>query len=319
MTGREQAGVPRISGLGAYRPSRVVSNDELALTLSTSDEWIRRRTGIATRRIAAAGETVVAMGAAAASKAVADAGVDPAEVDLVILTTCTMPSSVPGGAAAIAAGIGAGRAGAYDVNAACAGFCYGLSQAADAVRAGSARTIVVVASELMSAIVDWTDRSSAILFGDGAGAAVVTADGGERHLIGPVVYGADGNLADLIDMPAGGKLQLDGPAVFRWATTALGPVVADIAAKAGVSPDEIDAFVPHQANGRIIDALARELGLTNAVVAHDVEASANTSSASIPLAIDRLRETGQVNSGDLALLIGFGAGVTWAGQVVSIP
>jgi 3-oxoacyl-[acyl-carrier-protein] synthase-3 len=306
-----------IVGLGAHRPARVVTNEELARTLDTDDKWIGRRTGIGARRIAGDGETVVEMATQAARKAVAAAGRDPGEVDLVVLATCSAASSIPSGAASVATRLGAHGAGAFDLNAACAGFCYGLSVAADAVRSGSARCVVVAGSERMSDTVDWSDRASAILFGDGAGAAVVSgtpADG-----VGPVVWGSDGSSAALIEQPPGGTLRMDGQAVYRWAVGSLAEVARAACTRAGIAPEELDGFVPHQANGRIIDALATELGLTGVPVAHDVAGSGNTSSASIPLALSAMRERGELHAADRVLLLGFGAGLTWAGQVVTVP
>lgn len=308
---------PRVLAIGEYRPSRSVPNSELPEVLDTNDEWIRERTGISARRLAGADETVVSMAAAAAAKALATSGVDPADVDLVILASCSMPTQVPGGAARVAYLTGATKAGAFDVNAACAGFCYGLSLAADAVRAGSARHVVVVGAEKLSDWTDWQDRRTAILFADGAGAAVV--GGAAKPGIGPVVWGSDGRLAELIDIPVGGKLQMDGQAVFRWATTALAAVAREACAKAGIPTEALAAVVPHQANLRIITSLARQIGAANAVVADDIVESGNTSSASIPLALSRLIADGRVRSGDPALLLGFGAGLTWAGQVIEVP
>lgn len=308
----------RLLAVADHRPERRLGNDELATTLDTSDAWIRQRTGIAARRIAAPGETVPAMAAAAAAKALAGAGVDPADVDLVILATCTMPTPLPGGAPEVAHAIGATHAGAYDVNGACAGFCYALGAAADAVRAGSARHVVVAAAERLSDWVDWTDRGSAILFGDGAGAVVVGPAPGDEPGIFPTVWGSDGALAELITIPPGGHMTLQGPAVYRWAIGALGDVARQVCAAAGVDPAELAAVVPHQANLRIIDALAQQLA-GGAVVADDIVEMGNTSAASIPLALARLVERGQVPAGGLALLLGFGAGLTWAGQLVRVP
>jgi 3-oxoacyl-[acyl-carrier-protein] synthase-3 len=307
----------RILGIGEHRPARLVTNDDLARTLDTDDAWIRQRTGIATRHLAATDESVIAMAATAGTKALADAGVDPAKVGLVVLATCSLPQQVPGGAAQVAQTIGARAAGAYDLNAACAGFNYALAAASDAVRLGSAEYAVVAAAERLSDLVDWTDRSSAILFADGAGAVVV----GPSTLpgIGPVVAGSDGSAAHLIDMTAAGRLRLDGPAVFRWATTSLGDVARDICAAAGVRPDELAAVVPHQANLRIINAIAKQLGAEQAVIADDIVDAGNTSSASIPLALARLRHEGKVAAGDLALTLAFGAGLTWAGCIVTVP
>jgi 3-oxoacyl-[acyl-carrier-protein] synthase-3 len=306
----------RITAWAEHRPDHVVPNDDLPAVLDTNDRWIRERTGIAARRIAAPDDTVVSMASAAGAKAVAAAGVDPADVDLLVLASCTQPTQIPGGAALVARELGALRAGAFDVNAACAGFCYALACAADAVRAGSARTVVVAAAEKLSDVVDWTDRRSAILFGDGAGAVVVQA--ADDDGIGPVVWGSDGSLAHLIAAPPGGKLGLDGPAVFRWATTTLADVARAACDRARVSPDELDLVVPHQANQRIVDAVARRLGATRATVADDIVDTGNTSAASIPLAVARMRADGRAQPGDRALLLGFGAGLTWAGQVVQI-
>ena len=307
----------RILAFGEHRPARIVTNGDLPSGLDVDDAWIRERTGIRARRLADADETVVTMAADAAAKAIAMAGVDPLDVDLVVLASCSMPTQIPGGSAQVAHALGARRAGAFDLNAACAGFCYGLSVAADAVRAGSARILVVVGSEKLSDWTDWTDRRSAILFGDGAGAAVVGAS--FEPAMGPVVWGSDGSLADLIGVPVGGKLGLDGPAVFRWATTALGAVARQACAAAGVAPADLALVVPHQANLRIVTAIARQLGATSATVADDIVDTGNTSAASIPLALARMSADGRARSGDRALLLGFGAGLTWAGQVIAIP
>jgi 3-oxoacyl-[acyl-carrier-protein] synthase III len=307
----------RILGLGEQRPVRIMTNDELPPDLDTNDEWIQQRTGIASRGIAGDDETVVSMASEAARKAVADAGVDPARVGLVILATCSLPQPIPGGAAQIATALGATRAGAYDLNAACAGFCYGLAAASDAVRLGTVDYAVVIGAEKITHWLDWSDRSSAILFGDGAGAVVVGA--ATTPGIGPVVFGSDGSASGLIDMTPDNHLRLDGPAVFRWATTSLGDVAMAICDAAGVKPAELAAVIPHQANLRIINALARQIGATNAVVARDVVDAGNTSAASVPLALARLRREGQVTTGDLALTLAFGSGLTWAGSIVTVP
>jgi 3-oxoacyl-[acyl-carrier-protein] synthase-3 len=294
-----------------------MTNDELPAVLDTDDTWIRQRTGIARRHLAGDGETVVAMAAAAATKALADAGVDPGRVGQVVLATCSMPGQVPGGAAQVAEAIGSRGAGAYDVNAACAGFCYGLGAASNAIRTGAADYVVVAAAERLSDLVDWTDRSSAILFGDGAGAVVVGPS--EQPGIGPLACGSDGSAAGLIGQTPQGHLALDGPAVFRWATTALGDAARQVCAAAGVTPDQLAAIVPHQANQRIVTAIAKQLNAPHAVVADDIVDTANTSAASVPLALARLRREGRVAAGDLALTLAFGAGLTWAGTVVSVP
>jgi 3-oxoacyl-[acyl-carrier-protein] synthase-3 len=306
-----------ILGLGEHRASKLVTNDDLALTLDTNDAWIQQRTGIASRRIAGEGESVIAMATESARKAVADSGIDPAAIGLVVLATCTMRQSIPGGAAQVAEGIGASNVGAYDVNAACAGFSYALSTAADAVRTGTVDYAVVAASERLSDVLDWTDRGSAILFGDGAGAVVV---GPSEHAgIGPVVWGSDGTGHELISMTPANQLRIDGPAVFRWATTSMGTVALAACEAADVDPSELAAVIPHQANLRIIAAVAKQLGATNAVVADDVITSGNTSAASVPLAMSQLRSDGRVSRGDLALTLAFGGGLTYAGAVIRIP
>lgn len=307
----------RILGLGEERPRRLMTNHELPPTLDTNDEWIQQRTGIASRGVAGDDESVVTMASEAARKAVADAGVDPAQVGLVVLATCSMPQPIPGGAAQVATSLGATRSGAYDLNAACAGFCYGLSAASDAVRLGTVDYAVVIGAEKITHWLDWADRSSAILFGDGAGAAVVGPS--DTPGIGPVVFGSDGSASGLIDMTPDNHLRLDGPAVFRWATTSLGDVALAICDAAGVKPSELAAVVPHQANLRIINALARQIGATNAVVATDIVDAGNTSAASVPLALTRLRREGAVATGDLALTLAFGSGMTWAGLIVTVP
>jgi 3-oxoacyl-[acyl-carrier-protein] synthase-3 len=314
----------RIAAVSATRPALLVPNDALPASLETSDEWITTRTGIRSRYRAGAGESVVDMGADAGAKALAAAGLVPADVDLVLVATCSMPVPIPGAAPRIAARLGI-TAGALDLNAACAGFCYALALAADSVRAGSARTVLVVASERMLDWVDPDERSVAVLFGDGAGAAVVTAqDDAPPHQpegIGPVVWGSDGNLAGVLEVDErGGYMRMDGAAVYRWATTALAADALRACELAGVAPEELAAFVPHQANLRIISSLARALRLgPDVVCADDVKVSANTSAASIPLALCALAESGRVASGGAALLFGFGAGLSWAAQVVRLP
>jgi 3-oxoacyl-[acyl-carrier-protein] synthase-3 len=309
----------RILGLAEQRPAYLMTNDDLPASLDTTDEWIQQRTGIVSRRIAGADESVVSMSTDAARKAVADAGVDPSQIGLVVLATCSMPQPIPGGAAQIATGLGAHSAGAFDLNAACAGFCYALSTASDAVRTGSVDYAVVIGAEKISHWLDWHDRSSAILFGDGAGAAVIGPS--DEPGISPVVFGSDGTAYDLIAMtpePAN-RLRLDGPAVFRWATTSLAKVALAICDKAGVAPEQLNGVVLHQANLRIINSIARQIGATNAVIATDVVDAGNTSAASVPLALARLRREGSLSTGDLALTLSFGSGLTWAGSIVTVP
>ncbi|HVB43961.1 MAG TPA: beta-ketoacyl-ACP synthase III [Streptosporangiaceae bacterium] len=314
----------RVLAFGGYQPAKVVTNDDLAASVDTSDEWIRSRVGIASRRIAAPDETVADMALAAAGKALAASGLSPADIDLVIVATCTPEVMIPNTAAVVAKRLGIDAPGAYDLNAACAGFCYALANANDAVRAGSARHVLVIGAEKLSQWVDWTDRSTCIIFADGAGAAVVgpseEAEDVQESEIGPVVWGSDGDMADKIYVKNRNSFIFqEGQAVFRWATSALHPVALQACADAGVAPGELAVFVPHQANLRIIEALARKIGAPQAKVATDIVHAGNTSSASIPLALSRMIERGELASGDKALLIGFGAGVCYAAQVITIP
>src|SRR6266700_7781309 len=241
----------RVLAFGGYQPARIVTNDELAASVETSDEWIRSRVGIASRRLAGPDETVADMAVAAAGKALAGSGLSPADIDLVIVATCTPEVMIPNTAAVVGRRLGIKAPGAYDLNAACAGFCYALATASDAVRAGTARNVLVIGAEKLSSWVDWTDRSTCIIFADGAGAAVVGPAGGEGPGIGPVVWGSDGNMAGKISISDRNSfIYQEGQAVFRWATTALHPVARKACEEAGIAPGELAAFVPHQANLR---------------------------------------------------------------------
>lgn len=333
-TGRLRAAAPvpgsRLLGVGAYRPARVVGNDEVAGPIDSSDEWIRRRSGIAARRFAAPDETVVGMAAAASVKALAQAGIAPSSVDTVLLASMSHREQSPPAAPRVAHLMGAASAGAMDVGAACAGFCHALAAADSLIRSGSSRYVVVVGSERMSDIVDPTDRGTAFLFGDGAGAVVVgpAAEPG----IGPVVWGSEGGRQEAIahssPWPAVGSaaagapptLRMDGPAVFRWAVATVPKTARAALDAAGLTPDDLAAFVPHQANLRIIDGAAAALRLPpHVVVARDIVRAGNTSAASIPLAMEELLARGAVPRGGLALLVGFGAGLAHAAQVVALP
>ncbi|GII87146.1 3-oxoacyl-[acyl-carrier-protein] synthase 3 [Sphaerisporangium siamense] len=308
----------KVLAFGGYQPSGVVTNDDLAKTIDTNDAWIQSRVGIKERRIAGPEESEVDIAVQAGGKALAGSGLSAGEIDLVIVATCTLEAQIPNAAARVAHRLGIHAPGAFDVNAACAGFCYALSAAADAVRAGSATNVLVIGTEKLSQWVDWTDRATCVIFADGAGAAVVGPS--ETPGIGPVVWGSAGDKADAIAVKARDSyLYQEGQTVFRWATTALAPVAKEACDRAGVAPSELAAFVPHQANLRIIEAIARKLGADKAVVAKDIVLAGNTSAASIPLALSRMTERGELRSGDLALLLGFGAGLTYAGQVVEIP
>ncbi|HTC69797.1 MAG TPA: beta-ketoacyl-ACP synthase III [Acidothermaceae bacterium] len=330
------AGSPgaRIVAIGEHRPTRIVTNEEICRDIDSTDAWIRERSGIITRRFAAPDESVVDMATSAASKALASSGVAPADVDLVLLATCTHPYQTPGGSSEVQDRLGAINAGAMDINAACAGFAYALSVANDAVRAGSARHVVVIGSEKMSDFIDPHDRGMAFLFGDGAGAAIVSAS--PTTGIGPVVWGSDGSHVMTITqepnytqiqhaLATGGSLppaalKMAGQTVFRWAVTKMAPVAQRALDAAGVSVDELGAFIPHQANLRIVESLVKSLKLPDTVaIGRDMETQGNTSSASIPLALSALLERGEVHSGQPALFIGFGAGLTYAAQVIEVP
>jgi 3-oxoacyl-[acyl-carrier-protein] synthase-3 len=266
----------------------------------------------------------------AGARAVKDAGLEPGAVDATIVATCTMPDGIPNAAAQTAERIGIHARAAFDVNAACAGFCYALGAASDIVRAGTARTVLVVGAEKLSDWLDWSDRSTAIIFADGAGAVVVgAAPDADSVGIGPLAWGSAGDLAETITIRhdrasrAGGALHQEGQAVFRWATTQIAPVALEAVERAGLTPADIDVLVPHQANLRIIEAVAKRLRAKGARddlrVADDIIHSGNTSSASIPLALDHMRADGRVRSGDTVLLVGFGAGLSYAAQVVRFP
>jgi 3-oxoacyl-[acyl-carrier-protein] synthase III len=316
----------RILGLGSRQPEQIVTNADIAARgVDTTDEWIRARVGIEQRRFARADESVVDMAVEAGSKALADAGLAPSDIDAVLVATCTMPSFIPNAAGQTADRIGVHAAAAFDINAACAGFCYGLGTASDMIRAGSARHVLVIGAEKLSDWVDPMDRSTCIIFADGAGAAVVgPADGSNRPGIGPIAAGSAGDLVDTIVVSDRNSfIHQDGREVYRWAITKIAPVALRALELAGVAAADVDVLVPHQANLRIVEAIAKRLRAAGApedmVVADDIIHSGNTSSASIPLALDHMRAEGRVRTGDLALLVGFGAGLSYASQVVVLP
>jgi 3-oxoacyl-[acyl-carrier-protein] synthase III len=308
----------KILSLGHYQPARVLTNNDLAQMVDTNDEWIQSRVGIKERRIADT-ETVADMAAAAAEKALAASGLAAEDIDMVIVATCSSADRSPNVACRVALKLGLGTPAAFDINTACSGFSYALANADHAIRAGAARNAIVIGVEKLSEITDWTDRSTCVIFGDGAGAAVVTATTeGEPDGVSPVVWGSAPSETIRIEgwQP---YIEQDGQSVFRWATTAIPPLAREVCEKAGYDPADIAAFVPHQANLRIIEPLARKLGVVNAVIARDIVESGNTSAASIPLALSKMVERGEVKSGSPVLLIGFGGGLTYAGQVIRCP
>ncbi|WP_028850314.1 beta-ketoacyl-ACP synthase III [Thermocrispum municipale] len=320
---RQTSGPPatQILGVGSYQPERIVTNDELSQIMDTSDQWIRDRVGIVERRFAAKDERLVDMAVEAGSKALSDAGLEPSDVDTVIVPNCTMPSPIPNAAAQVADRIGVKAAGAFDLNAACAGFCYALGVASDLVKSGSSQRVLVIGAEKLTDVVDPVDRANAIIFADGAGAAVVGP--ADEPRIGPVVWGSAGDLVDTIYMREHKYIYQEGQSVFRWATTKIAPIAQRAVEAAGLSLADIDVLIPHQANLRIVEAIGKKLKAKGAredlVVADDIVHSGNTSSASIPLALDHMRQKGRVSSGDVVLAVGFGAGLSYAGQIFVAP
>ena len=322
ITPRVGSAGSRITGLGHFRPDGVITNDDLSRIMDTDDEWIRSRVGIAERRFAGEDDSVVSMGARAGAKALAEAGLHPTDIDTIIVATCSLNSPVPHASTQIAGALGIHAPGSFDINAACAGFCYGLAAADQAVRLGASKNVLVVGSERLTDWTDPTDRATAIIFADGAGAAVVSAS--DAQTIGPVVWGCDESNIEAIRIDGrNGYFFQEGQTVFRWATTSIAPVAIAAAAAAGVALADIDVLVTHQANLRIIDAIAKKVIAAGArpdlKVARDIITSGNTSSASIPIALDRMRAAGEVTSGQVVLSVAFGAGLTYAGQVFLCP
>jgi len=319
----------RIWGVGGYRPERVVTNEEICEHIDSSDQWIRERSGIISRRYAAPDETVVDMGVVAGREALKAAGLTASQIGAVIVATATHPYQTPAAAAMVADRIGATPAAAFDISAACAGYCHGISLANDMVRGGSAEFVMVLGVEKLSDFTDKTDRGSAFIFGDGAGAAIVGPS--DFAGIGPTVWGSDGSRWKTIsqrnswielregeiEWPA---ITMEGPTVFRWAVWDMAPVAQAALDQAGIKADDLDAFIPHQANMRIIDALVKQLKLpADLPVARDIAETGNTSAASVPLATQRMLDSGEAPHGGLALQIGFGAGLVYAAQVVVLP
>ncbi|MFI8853416.1 beta-ketoacyl-ACP synthase 3 [Streptomyces sp. 891-h] len=308
----------RIAAVAGVRPERVVDNAELGAGLGVPPPWIERRVGVRERRFAGPGESVTAMAAAAGGKALAAAGLSPDQVDVLLLATCSMPSPMPSGAASVAALLDVPHTAAFDLNAACAGFCYALATADGLLRSGTSRCALVIGAERMTDWVDPSDVDTATVFADGAGAAVVVpADTPGVH---PVVWGGDGDQASLVTIPDRySSVAMRGQAVYRWVVTELAEVAEAACARAGITPSELRGFVPHQANLRMIERLAAALGVDEAAVARDIVETGNTSAASVPLALSRLIDLGRLRSGDPVLLLGFGAGLSYAAQVINCP
>ncbi len=319
-----------VLGIGSYRPSRIVPNADIVDAIDSTDEWIQQRSGIKQRRFATPEETVQMMSVASSRMALERAGIQPEQIDCVIVATVSHMLQTPAIATAIAYELGTNQAAAFDISAACAGFCHGLALADQMVRGGGAGHVLVIGVERLSDITDPTDRGTAFIFADGAGAAVVGPS--ETPGVGPVVWGSDGEQFDLIrqkedwrDVIAAGKSEMPnlvmlGNPVFRWASFTMAKVAQQALERSGLTVDDLDVFVPHQANMRIIDAMARAMKLPERVqIARDVAEQGNTSAASVPLALDRMIDEGQARSGDTALLIAFGAGLAYAAQVITVP
>jgi beta-ketoacyl ACP synthase len=324
-------GQSALLGLGVHRPERVVTNDEICEQIDSSDEWIQSRSGIKSRRFAGEGESVAEMAISAGRRALAAAGIDASKIGTVIVATSTHFYLTPPCAAIVADALGTGGAGAMDVGAGCAGFCYAVGLASDLIRAGSQEYVLVIGVERLSDTTKPTDRTVRFIFGDGAGAVVVGPS--DVAGIGPVVWGSDGSQSNAIrqepdfvtfcNNPTAMErpwIVMEGISVFRWAAFEMGKVAQQILDKTGVAIEELKAFIPHQANSRITDVIARSINLPeDTPVSTDIAETGNTSAASIPLAMEQMLRTGQVQPGELALVLGFGAGLAYAGQVVAMP
>lgn len=321
----------QILSVGGYQPLRVVPNSEIVDRIDSTDEWIRQRTGIETRRFAAPDESVLDMAEAACRQALSRAQISIEDIDTVILATITYPYQAPSAATALIARLGNPKAAAFDINAACAGFCYGVGMASDFIRSGTSKYVLVVGVEKLTDFLDLDDRATAFIFADGAGAVVIGPS--DQPGIGPTIWGSDADSRDAIllepswnDFRNGAAnvpwptISQQGQTVFRWAVYSMSKAGLRALEAAGVAPDQLDAFIPHQANVRIIETMAKEMGLPEKVIiAQDIRTSGNTSAASVPLAMAALLEEHPELHGGLALLIGYGAGLVYAGQVVQLP
>ncbi len=328
-------------GIGAYRPKRVVSNAEVCEVLDSTPEWIFERTGIRNRRWIGEDETLRSMSVAAGERAIANSGIDRSKINTLILATSSWLKLTPHGAPSVAFDLGMNGIPAFDLTSGCGGFGYALGVAADLIRAGSAEYVLVIGAETMTVGLDPTDRGTAMIFGDGAGAVVIGPS--DQNGISPTVWGSDGESAEAIaqdvdflaymnraealqgtdpaEEPVGRMaLRMEGPRVFRWAAVTLPRALSTALEVSGVAKEDIEVFVPHQANARINELMKKNLGLADDIpMANDIENTGNTSAASIPLAMEEMLVTGKAKGGQLALLLGFGAGLSYAGQVVTLP
>ena len=309
----------RIMAVGAAQPAASLTGAQVGSVYGRTADWIQARTGIRSLRRISGDERLIDLAVAAGAEAIDRSGLNHGQIDLVIAATCSTRTGRPALGGQLVARI-AGGAACLDLNAACSGFCYASSMADAMIRAGSAQHVLLVAAEHMSDLIDPADLGTGIIFGDGAGAAVLGPGLDDEVGIGPVAWGSDGGQADLIAFAEDDPfMRMQGQQVFRWAVENIHQVALAACEKAGVQPGDIDVFVPHQANLRITDAMARKLGLQDAVIAADIVVSGNTSAASIPIALTRLLDSGTARSGQLALLVGFGAGLAYAAQVVRLP
>ncbi|WP_428682821.1 beta-ketoacyl-ACP synthase III [Reyranella sp.] len=316
-----------VQGCGSYLPERVVTNEELSKTVETTDEWIRQRTGICQRHIAAEGEFTSHLAIKASQRALDHAGLKASDLDLIVLATATPDQTFPATATRVQAALGMTKGAAFDVQAVCAGFVYGVSVADSLIKTGLASTALVIGAETFSRILDWDDRGTCVLFGDGAGAIVLKGEQGagtsaDRGILANALH-SDGRHHDILYVDGGpsstrttGFLRMEGKEVFKHAVVNMAAVVGEVLAKAGLEPKDIDWLVPHQANKRIIDGTGRKLGLPPERVVMTVDKHANTSAASIPLALDVAVKDGRIKKGDLLLLEGIGGGLSWGASLV---
>lgn len=311
-----------VVGTGAALPKRRVDNEELARQVDTSDQWIVERTGIRARHIAGEGETTASLATDASRKALEDAGIDASEIDLIVLATATPDQTFPSSATKVQAALGINDCIAFDVHAVCTGFLYALSVADSMLRGGNARTALVIGAETFSRILDWEDRTTCVLFGDGAGALVLRAEQGDRGILATKLH-ADGRHNDLLFVDGGpsstgtvGKLRMKGREVFRHAVVNLAEVLREVLTEAGLAAGDVDWVVPHQANARILDATAKKLNLPAEKVVVTVDRHANTSAASVPLALDTAVKDGRIKRGDIVVLEAMGGGFTWGAAVL---
>jgi 3-oxoacyl-[acyl-carrier-protein] synthase-3 len=317
----------RVIGCGAYLPSNIVTNDDLAKKMDTSDEWIRERTGIRQRHIALPSEKTSDLALAAARAALSDAGIDAGELDMIILATTTPDESFPATATIVQSRLGMAHGAAFDIQAVCSGFIYGLSVADSMIRTGAARTVLLIGAETMSRLLDWTDRTTCVLFGDGAGAVVLQAhegigDNSDQGILNTRLF-SDGRLHDMLYTDGGvsstqdaGKLRMQGKEVFKHAVTNIAAAISASVDAARIPISEIDWFVPHQANQRILDGTGKKLGIDPAKVISTVALHGNTSAASVPLALVAAVRDGRIRRGNLVLLEAMGGGFTWGAALL---